>query len=292
MSMYLQSLIDGILIGGVYASIAVGLSLAFGVMRIVNFAHGEMLMVSMYITYFIFMQTGLDPYLIMILTFIIMFIVGFMLQKGVISKMLQRETEIEPTSVLLFTSGLGMVLSNLVLAIFGPNPLTANTVYTGKSMQAGSLYISVPKLISFVIAVGCTLTLYIFLKRSETGRAIRATSQNRNVITLMGINMKYIYNVSFGISIALVGISGALLIPYYPVVPTVGTAFSLKSFVIVVLGGQGNVIGALLGGLIVGIVEKMGTLVASDSIAEMIVFIVFVAVLVFRPYGLLGKKDM
>jgi len=290
--MYVQALIDGLLVGGVYATIAVGLSLAFGVMRIINWAHGELLMTGMYISYFIFTATGLDPYLIMILTAVMMFFVGFFLQKGIISNILERETELEPISVLLFTSGLGLFLSNLALMIFGANPLTANTAYTGKSLQIASIYVSVPKLISFTIAIVCTLALYFFLQRSEMGRAIRATAQNRSVATLMGINMKHIYNVAFGIGIALVGLSGALLLPYLPVVPTVGATFSFKSFVIVVLGGQGSVPGALLGGLLVGIIEKLGTQLVSDSVAQMAVFIVFILVLLFKPYGLLGKKDI
>jgi len=292
MSMYVQALIDGLLVGGVYATIAVGLSLAFGVMRIINWAHGELLMTGMYISYFIFTATGLDPYLIMLLTAVMMFFVGFFLQKGIISNILERETELEPISVLLFTSGLGLFLSNLALMIFGANPLTANTAYTGKSLQIASIYVSVPKLISFTIAIVCTLALYFFLQRSEMGRAIRATAQNRSVATLMGINMKHIYNVAFGIGIALVGLSGALLLPYLPVVPTVGATFSFKSFVIVVLGGQGSVPGALLGGLLVGIIEKLGTQLVSDSAAQMAVFIVFILVLLFKPYGLLGKKDI
>ena len=292
MSMYVQALIDGLLVGGVYATIAVGLSLAFGVMRIINWAHGELLMTGMYISYFIFTATGLDPYLIMLLTAVMMFFVGFFLQKGIISNILERETELEPISVLLFTSGLGLFLSNLALMIFGANPLTANTAYTGKSFQIASIYVSVPKLISFTIAIVCTLALYFFLQRSEMGRAIRATAQNRSVATLMGINMKHIYNVAFGIGIALVGLSGALLLPYLPVVPTVGATFSFKSFVIVVLGGQGSVPGALLGGLLVGIIEKLGTQLVSDSAAQMAVFIVFILVLLFKPYGLLGKKDI
>jgi len=290
--MYVQALIDGLLVGGVYATIAVGLSLAFGVMRIINWAHGELLMTGMYISYFIFTATGLDPYLIMLLTAVMMFFVGFFLQKGIISNILERETELEPISVLLFTSGLGLFLSNLALMIFGANPLTANTAYTGKSLQIASIYVSVPKLISFTIAIVCTLALYFFLQRSEMGRAIRATAQNRSVATLMGINMKHIYNVAFGIGIALVGLSGALLLPYLPVVPTVGATFSFKSFVIVVLGGQGSVPGALLGGLLVGIIEKLGTQLVSDSVAQMAVFIVFILVLLFKPYGLLGKKDI
>lgn len=292
MGVYLQSLIDGLLIGGVYATIAVGLSLAFGVMRIINWAQGELLMISMYVSYVIFASLGLDPYVIAIFTAVIMFGVGYLLQHLVISNILARETAREPVSVLLFTAGLGMFLSNGVLAIVGSAPVSVITKYSGKMLVINNIFISVPKLISFVIALLCTLLLYLFLQKSEMGRAIRATAQNRQVATLMGINQKKIYNIAFGISIALVGISGALLLPYYTVSYSIGSTFSFKSFIIVVLGGKGSVLGALLGGLIVGVIEKIGGQMFSDTYAQMAVFVVFVLVLLFKPNGLLGEKEM
>lgn len=289
--MTLQALIDGLLIGGVYAVIAIGLSLAFGVMRIVNWAHGELLMLSIYTSYFIFTWFGIDPYLLMFLTAVLMAGFGYILQRFVISNMLAREKEVEPISVLLFTAGLGVFLSNLALVIFKGNPRTATTVYTGRSLHVGMLYVSVPKLISFVIAMGCTVLLYYFLQKSETGRAIRAASQNRNVVTLMGVNIKRLYNIAFAISVCMVGIAGALLLPYSSVQPTSGTTYSFKSFVIIVLGGQGSVIGALISGLLVGIIEKVGTLYFSDTTAQIAVFAVFVLVLLLRPNGLFGRKQ-
>lgn len=288
--MTIQAIIDGLLIGGVYSTIAVGLSLAFGVMRIVNWAQGELLMISMYISYFIFNWLGIDPYLIMFFTAAVMFVIGFFLQKTVLSKILARETAVEPISVLLFTAGLGIVLSNGVLAFVGPQYLSAMTPYTAKSMKIFEVYVSIPKAISFTIALICTLALYFFLQKSETGRAIRATSQNRHVASLMGVNMKQIYNLAFGISIALVGLSGALLLPYSTLNPDIGSLYSFKCFVIVILGGMGSTMGALLGGLVVGIIERVGTLFFSDSVAQTAVFVVFMLVLLFRPYGLLGKK--
>lgn len=292
MAIYMQSLIDGLLIGGVYATIAVGLSLAFGVMRIINWAQGELLMISMYISYAVFSSFGLDPYIIVIITAVIMFAVGYLLQNTVISNILARETAREPVSVLLFTAGLGMFLSNGVLAVVGSAPVSVITKYSGQMLVVNDIFISVPKLISFFIALLCTLLLYFFLQKSEMGRAIRATSQNRQVATLMGINQKKIYNIAFGISIALVGVSGALLLPYYTVSYSIGSTFSFKSFIIVVLGGKGSVLGALLGGLIVGVIEKIGGQLFSDTYAQMAVFIVFVLVLLFKPNGLLGEKEL
>ena len=292
MNLYLQALIDGLLIGGVYATIAVGLSLAFGVMRIINWAQGELLMVSMYISYYILNLTGLDPYIVMFIVFILMFGLGYLLQSTVISNLLAKETAREPLSVLLFTAGLGIFLTNLMLSIAGATPLTASTAYSGRVLEAGDIFISVPKLISFGIAFVSTVALYIVLKKTEIGRAIRATSQNRNVATLMGINQKRIYNLAFGISIGLVGLSGALLVPFYSISTTVGATFSFKAFIIVVLGGKGSVLGALCGGLLVGIIEKIGGVIWSDTYAQMLVFFIFIVVLMFRPNGLLGEKDI
>lgn len=292
MILYLQALIDGLLIGGVYATMAVGLSLAFGVMRIINWCHGELLMVSMYISYYIFTSLGLDPYLIVFLTAAVMFGVGYVLQKGVVSNLLTRTNEREPISVLLFTAGLGMILCNAAQVLIGSNPLSETTRYTGKMIGMGNILVSVPKLISFVFALCLTAALYFLLQKSEVGRAIRATAQNRSVATLMGINQKKIYCLSFGLSLAMVGASGALLIPYYPVSPMVGNTFSIKTFIIVVLGGMGSVPGALLGGLVVGIIEKVVGAFSSDTYAQVLVFVVFVAVLLFKPDGLLGSKDL
>lgn len=290
-SMYMQSVVDGLLIGGVYATIAVGLSLAFGVMRIINWAQGELLMISMFISYAIFTHLGFDPYIVMILTAIVMFCVGYLLQRLVLSNILARETAREPISVLLFTSGLGMFLSNGVLALVGSNPFSVITKYSGKMIIVGGMFISLSKLISFFIALFVTVLLYLFLQYSEMGRAIRATAQNRQVATLMGINQRKIYCIAFGISIALVGVAGGLLMPYYTVSYSIGSTFSFKAFVIVVLGGKGSVLGALIGGLIVGLIEKLGGILFTDTIAQMAVFIVFVLVLVFKPNGLLGDKE-
>lgn len=287
-----QAFIDGLLIGGVYATVAVGLSLAFGVMRIINWAQGELLMISMYLSYFLFAKLGIDPYVNMFIVMGLMFAAGYFMQGKILSNLLARETVREPISVLLFTSGLGMVLTNGALIAFGSAPKSAITALSGRMIEIGPLLISLPKVISFVIAVVCTLSLYLFLQRTETGRAIRAISQNRQVATLMGIDQKKVFSIAFGISIALVGLSGALLIPYFPVGITVGQTFSFRSFVIVVLGGKGSVIGALLGGFIVGVIEKVGGQLFTDTYAQMIVFVIFVVVLLFRPNGLLGQKDL
>jgi len=287
----IQAFIEGLLIGSVYAVAAVGLSLAFGVMRIINWAQGEMLMISMFVSYFLISVTNWNPYLIMFISFAIMFLVGYLLQKTVLTTLITRSEEREPISVLLFTSGLGMLLSNGVMILIGSNPFTAQTKFTGMTLHVGELFISVPKIIAFVIALISTISLYLFLQKSEIGIAIRATSQNRVVATLMGIDQKKIYNLSFALSVGLVGIAGAILIPYYPVSYSIGTTFSFRSFVVVVLGGKGSILGALFGGLIIGVLEKVIEQFLSPTYAQLIVFLLFVFMLVFKPNGLMGERD-
>lgn len=289
-SLFFQTLLNGIMVGGVYATIAVGLSLAFGVMRIVNWAHGEFLMVAMYIAFLTVMNFGIDPYLSIVITGPIMFLVGFFLQKFVFNRMLEKDSSREPLSILLFTAGLGIFLSNMATVIFSSNIMAVQTAYTSKTIRLGEIFISVPRMISFFIALACTIVLYIVIQRSEFGRALRATAQNRHVASLMGINHKTIYSLALGIGLALVGISASLLVPNSSVSPTVGDSFGTKCFIIVVLGGKGSVPGALLGGLIVGLIEKFGGILWTDAYASLLVFVLFILVLLFRPSGLLGQE--
>lgn len=290
MAGFTQAFIDGILQGGVYATVAVGLSLVFGVMRMINWAHGETLMWGLYISFLLISRLGIDPYIAMIIVGAMMFFFGFGLQKFILNKLLARDTKREPASVLLFTAGLGIALSYGAQMIFGSVPKIAQSRWSNMSVKIGSAIIVTSKLISFVLALLFCLGLYIFLKKTETGRAIRATSQNRHVAKLMGINESYIYCLAFAIGTAIVGISAGLLSAYYPATPTVGEAFSSRSFIIVVLGGKGSVLGSLVGGLIIGMILSLGSQFLSTSYAEVLTFLIFVAVLVFKPSGLLSKE--
>jgi branched-chain amino acid transport system permease protein len=285
----LQAIVDGLLNGGVYATIAVGLSLAFGVMRVVNWAHGDFLMLGMYVVFLLVRATGIDPYITLAVSGSILFFIGYLLQKIIFNRLLDKDKSREPLSVLLFTCGLGMVLANGALIVFGKNPIAAQTRYMGQSLKLGWLIVSLPRLISFLIALVLTGALFFFISKSETGRAMRATSQNREVAQLMGIDHKAIYCLAFAIGLGLVGISGSLLIPYLSVSTAIGTTFGFKSFVIVVLGGKGSIEGALAGGIVVGLIEKLGGLFWNDAYAQLMVFILFVVILLFKPTGLLSK---
>lgn len=285
-----QALLDGLMLGGLYAAIAVGLSLAFGVMRMVNWAHGEFLMVSMYLASMLITQFGMNPYLTLLITGPTLFLVGYLLQKGVLNRIIEKDNAREPRRILLFTAGLGMVLTNGCTMLFSSDTRVINTQYSNSSFNVGEFFFTVPRVVAFLIALCATLILYIFLQKSETGRALRATSQNRTAAQLMGINEKRIYCIAFGIGLGLVGISASALIPFFPFSPSLGLVFGFKSFVIVVLGGKGSVPGALLGGLIVGIIEKVGGVFMTDSYAQALLFLLFVTILLVKPTGLLGKE--
>lgn len=291
--LYLQTIIDGLMQGGVYAMVALGLSLVFGVMRIINWSHGETLMAAMYISFLLYSNLGINPYLTILVNIIIFAIYGYFLQRMVLNGLLKREADREPLSILLFTAGLGMVLSNGALMIFGAQSKAIAATFNLGSFKtpALNLVISKPKLIAFIISIAVTLALFVFIKRAEYGRALRACSQNRHVAVLMGIDQKKLYGIAMAIGCALVGIAGALLISFFPVTPDVGSTYSMKSFIIVVLGGKGSILGALVGGLIVGVIETLGAQLTSASYSQVILFVLFIVILLVRPSGLLGQES-
>lgn len=291
---YIQALIDGILLGGVYGTVALGLSLCYGVMGIINWAHGECLMVAMFLSYVMIQKFGMDPYVTIIFNAAIMFVIGYLMQKFLFSNLLKKESSSrEPTSILLSTAGLGMILWNVATMIFGSNTNVAQTKYLGRTAWFfdDALMVSIPRLLSFVLAIIVTVALYYLLEKTEGGRAIRAVSQNREIAGLMGINVDRVFCIAFAISLALVGIAGSLLIPNFAVYPKVGAVYAIKAFVIIVLGGQGNIRGTLLGGLIVGIVERITAIFFTESYALVAVFALFIAVLLVKPDGLVSRKS-
>ena len=290
MLLVMQGTLDGLLIGGVYATIAVGLSLAFGVMRIVNFAHGELLMVAMYISMMLTMNMGMDPYLTMVITIPVMFVLGYFMQSIIFNRMLDRPSS-NSNSVLIFTAGLGIFLANMATLVFGADIKAVVTRYTSTAFEVGDIIVSIPRLISFLIALAFTVLLYFIVQKTEYGRALRATSQNRQVAELMGIDYRRIYAIAFGLGLAMLGASAALLIPNASVSPHLGDTYGLKCFIIVVLGGMGSIPGALAGGVILGLIEKVGAVFLSDAYAQLIEFAIFILMLVFRPAGLFGKQN-
>lgn len=288
MIVFLQSLLSGVLVGGVYALIGIGLTIIFGVMRVINFAHGDLLMVGMYLTYFIFTLLHIDPFVSILVSIPLMFLFGAFLQRAFINRVLGAL----PQNQILLTIGLGLVMSNTAMLLFTSDYRILTTSYSSGSVKIWGLSVSEPLFISFVITAAITAFLYWFLLETDTGQAIRATAQDREAAQLMGINVKRMSVIAFGLGAALSGTAGALISPTYYIFPQVGSAFTLKAFVIVVLGGMGSIVGATLGGIVIGATESLAAAYISSGLKELVVYVLFLLVLLFRPAGLLGKSRM
>jgi branched-chain amino acid transport system permease protein len=276
--------VNGLLLGGIYALISIGLTLIFGVVRVINFAHGEFLMISMYISYYCYSLLGLNPYWSLLINFPLMFVIGMGMDQIII-----RPLRNAPAYMQVFaTVGLSILLINLVLFIFTGDYRAIDLPFAKKVVQVGGIYLNYPRLIIFSATVLITVLLYLFLKNTDIGKQIRAIAQNRTAARLMGFKLNRIYMITFGIGSGLVGIAGGLITPVYYVYPTVGVYFVLTAFVVVVLGGMGNMIGAFLGGLIIGIVDSLSGYYIDPSLKETVYYVIFVLVLIFRPSGLMG----
>ncbi len=287
MNIFMQSLISGILIGGVYALIGIGLTIIFGVMRVINFAHGDLLMIGMYGTYYLFTLFNIDPFVSIIITIPLMFLYGAFLQKFFINRVLGSL----PQNQILLTIGMGLVMSNAVMLAFTSDYKILSTTYSSSSFDVLGISVSSPLAISFVITAVITAALYWFLLKTDTGQAIRATAQDREAAQLMGINVKRMSIIAFGLGSALAGTAGALISPTYYIFPQVGSIFTLKAFVITVLGGMGSIVGATLGGILIGVAESIGGVYFGSGWKEVVVFVLFLLVLLFKPAGLMGKSN-
>jgi branched-chain amino acid transport system permease protein len=286
MTVFLQSVLSGILVGGVYALIGVGLTIIFGVMRVINFAHGDLLMLGMYATWWIFTKTGIDPYVALLATAPLLFLWGAFLQKVFINRVLNAL----PQNQILLTIGLGLIMSSAIMLIFTSDYRILTTRYSSSSFDLLGLSVSVPLLYSFLVTAAITGALFWFLSRTDVGQAIRATAQDRDAAQLMGINVQWTSILAFGIGSALAGAAGALIAPTYYIFPQVGGSFTLKAFVIVVLGGMGSIVGATLGGIIIGVTESLAAVYIASGLKELVVYVLFLGLLLFRPSGLLGKS--
>jgi branched-chain amino acid transport system permease protein len=280
-----QLIINGILLGGMYALISIGLTLIFGVLEIVNFAHGEFLMLSMYASYFLFQFFGVDPYLSLIIVLPTFFLIGLAVQRITIQPIINAP----PLNQVFMTVGLSMVLQNAALFIWKADYRVVKTAYSSLNLKAAGLIVNFPRLIAFVLAMALIAALLVFLQKTYTGKAIRALAQERKAAMLMGINVYRTYQIAFGIGIACVGAAGAMLIPVYFVFPGVGAMFVLIAFVVVILGGYNSLVGALVGGLIIGVVEAFSGFFISPHLKEAIYFVIFILILLFRPTGLFGR---
>jgi branched-chain amino acid transport system permease protein len=281
----IQLIINGLLLGGIYALISIGLTLIFGVLEIINFAHGEFLMLGMYASYWLFQLFGVDPYLSLLMVIPTFFLVGLAVQRIIIQPIINAP----PLNQIFATVGLSLVLQNVALFFWKADYRTVRTAYSTLCLKTGGLMISLPRLVAFVLAIAMISALLMFLKRTYTGKAIRALAQEKRAAMLMGINVYRMYQIAFGIGIACVGAAGAMLIPIYYAFPTVGALFVLIAFVVVILGGYNSLVGALIGGLIIGLVEAFSGFFLSPHLKEAVYFVIFILILLFRPTGLFGR---
>lgn len=282
----IQSLLDGLMLGGIYGVISIGLSLVFGVIGIVNFAQAQFLMLGMYVSWLIWHTLGIDPIVGIPLTGAVVFVIGYAIEKLLIQQVLKAP----PVAQIFLTVGLMIFLENAVLLAFGSSFRSVVVPYQSLGFHVLSLFVNAPYLFAFIAACIVCVSLWLFLSRTWFGRAIRATAQDPDAAVLCGINVKQVYALAFSIGVALTGIGGAVILPYMTVNPTVGWQFSILMFTVVVLGGLGNVAGALLGGLIVGVIQSLSAMVFPIQLQNLILFIVFVGILAFKPEGLLKER--
>lgn len=287
MTTFLQILLNGLMLGGLFAIVSVGLTLIFGIIKVVNFAHGEFLMAGMFITWLIATRLGLHPYVAVIVVVPALFILGALTQRFLIQPLMSADDD----HVQIFaTVGLSTAMINLALLIFGAN--IANTPAYGlrTSLDIGGLRVLVGQLVIFGASIALVIGLELFLKRSQTGGAIRAVAQNRVAAELMGVNVGRIYILSFGLGAACVGLAAVLIAPLYPTSPNIGTSFVLTAFVVVVLGGLGSIMGAFFGALIIGVVDAMSGFYIGSDLREAVVFGLFLLILILKPAGLFGRQ--
>ena len=280
------SVLNGLTTGAVYALIALGLTLIYGVLHIINFAHGASLMVALYAVYLLKQHLGIDPYLALPIVVPGMFALGYGLQRLIINRASHGRDE----NILLVTLGISIVLENLALMVFKSDTRSIETPYTLTTVAIGPAMIALPKLVAFAGALVTSGLLLWVVTRTDLGRAIRAVAKEKQGAKLMGIDVDHVYAMCFGIGLACLGAAACFLLPAYYVNPQVGSGFVLVAFTIVVLGGMGSFAGALVGGLLIGVVESVGGLFLGESLGQIGIFVIFIAVLLFRPQGLFGAK--
>ena len=283
----LQTVVDGLLLGGVYSLVAVGLTLIFGVMKVINFAHGTLMMLGMYSTYWAFAFLHIDPYASILIAIPLLFIVGVCFQKFLINPIIDAPEH----NQLLLTLGVSLFLENLVVFLWSPDYRIVRTSYEFTYFYIGDVSISLLRVLAFCLAILVASIVYLMLIKTDLGKAIRAAAEEPAGALLMGINVRRIYWITFGIGAACAGVAGAAIAPFFPVYPTVGGIFVITAFMVVVLGGMGSVIGAFIGGLIIGVADAVGGLLFPGAMKHLISATIFILVLLFRPTGLFGGSN-
>ncbi|HLF48880.1 MAG TPA: branched-chain amino acid ABC transporter permease [Methylomirabilota bacterium] len=281
-----QGVLSGLLFGGVYSLMAVGLTLIFGVMRVINFAHGDMMVWGMYLAWLLATRGGIDPYLGFLACAAALFVLGVLVQRGLVHRILDAPHEMQ----ILLMLGVALVLENTALVAFGPEPTRVRSALTTATLWLGPIFVDLGRLVTFGAAVVLTAALSAFLKRTDLGRSIRAAADNPYGALVVGTDVRWVYAVAFGIGAACVGAAGALVAPLLPFQPTTGLQLSITSFNIVIIGGMGSLPGAFVGGLLVSVAESLGAIFLRPSMKELVSFSLLILILLFRPAGLFGKR--
>lgn len=280
-----QTVISGLLLGGMYSLIAMGMTLIMGVMKIINLAHGALVMVGMYVTYVCSKNFGIDPYIGMFIAMPVLFLLGCLIQKYMINRLVEQDS-ILPENQVLLTVGIMLVLTEGIRLFFKSDYRSVITSYSSDTVFLGAMSISVPLVIGFIITIIFTLLLHLFLTKTDLGMSIRATAQDRDAAVYMGINASKITMITFGLGAALAAAGGSLLLPLFYLFPDIGHLFTAKSFIITILGGLGSVWGAAIGGLILGLSESLGATYISMGYKDVVGLVIFLLVLLFLPGGL------
>jgi branched-chain amino acid transport system permease protein len=282
----IPAVLNGLLIGAIYALVALGLTLIYGVLHIINFAHGALLSAALFAAFFSFRLLGLDPYVAVFLLAPIFFVIGYALQRFIIGP----ASHGDDRNMLLVTLGIAVVVENVLLYSFRADTRTIDVPYAFQTIDVGWTFLAIPRVVGFVAAFAVALALWLLMTFTDIGRAIRAVAKEKLGAELAGIDVWHVYAVTFGLGTACVAVAACLLIPTYYVNPHVGDAFVLVAFTIVVLGGMGSVPGALIGALLVGVVESLSGLFLGESLGQIGIFLIFIVVLLVRPSGLFGAR--
>lgn len=283
--MLVSALISGVVLGSIYALVGAGLNLIFGVVKVINFAQGALLMVGVYLVYWTVSLTGIDPYLSLPIVVVVMALLGYLIQVSVINPVLKKER----ISQLLVTFGIGMFLENIILATMGPDVHKVHTFLRGNTLMIGDVRVRYESVVLIVVTGLCIGGVFFYLNHTKLGTAIRAVSQQPDSAELAGINVKHIYGVAFGIGMGMTGVAAVLMAPLYNVDPGMGEAFGIMAFVVVVLGGLGNVQGAAVAGLALGVLQNLFAMFVSFQLSLAFVFFIFILILMVRPQGLFGR---
>jgi branched-chain amino acid transport system permease protein len=287
LTLVLQGVVSGLLFGGVYSLMAVGLTLIFGVMRVVNFAHGDMMVWGMYLAYMLATRAGVDPYVSFVVCAGALFALGVLVQRGLVDRIVDAPHEMQ----ILLMLGVALVLENVALVAFGPEPTRVRSPLAAAALWLGPVFVDVARLVTFVVAVALTLALWAFLFKTDLGRTIRAAADNPYGALVVGTDVRRVYAVAFGVGAACVGAAGALVAPILPFQPPTGLSLSVASFNIVIIGGMGSLLGAFVGGLLVSLAESLGAVFLKPSLKELFSFSLLIVILLFRPAGLFGRRS-